>query len=903
MTARNPKLLVIVPLYRAPELIEGLFESLRSVADEVVELGARILFINDSPDDPGLSEALASATAAGLAGIDFELIGNTRNLGFVETSNRGLRQALEMGADALLMNSDVLVAPGALREIVEVAKSDPLIAVVSPRSNNATICNSPYGDRFRDYDYAEARAAHEAIVRYLPRVSYVPTAVGFCLYIRHGALEEFGLLDEVYGGGYNEENDFIMRCSRRGHRAVLANRAFVYHLGSISFEQSGEGRSPREIRNRKILDDRYPEYTRATERYYEGTDYLSQRLCSELLPDRQGRRSILFDCRNIGPYHNGTFELTKRLLSAFAAQYHDTFAIFVSCEEGAYEFHALDTIDNIEPIFEPDLEARYYGFAVRIAQPFSWHDLVEICGSAPISSFVMLDTIAMDCLNLDEQGLEALWRQMLNMASAVGFISQFSRDEFVRRLPLPASVTDFVTLCSTDVADYASAAVAGPPKDAERSILIIGNHFAHKNIRATVEHLRTAAKTHRIVVLGIDLPDEPDIASYKSGHLSNEAVDRLYAAASVVLFPSHNEGFGFPIMHALARHRPIVARNLPIFEEIRERTALRDNIHLCDSTRAMVDLALTYPAWQPERHAARPAQTWDRAAADLHDGLMRALSAFDARDLRRRLDGIDLCRKRLEAVEEADAAWLGRDQSQRARSVARTAATVRKARTVRSVSTDLLRRASWDAARLGRRLPFPRRPNAEDVLTALGALPEGPRLTLTSGRIDRLPVDAPSRVIFARDHLDAYSVRDLCIRLLEVSDRLAVGGVLFFAVSVAMRRQTLPIDAGSPRGVVILCANAGLRVTSVETVGPRIMVAAEKVRPWLDLAEGGDDERFVRDLYRAAFRRDIDEAGSVHVRALQAGASRASLAKRLFSSAERIGILTRSGARPRFGSG
>ena len=899
------QLLIIVPLYRAPELIEGLFANLRSVADEVTALGAQVVLINDSPDDAGLAAALASEAAAGLSTIDFEIMSNERNLGFVKSANRGLRLARDRRVDALLMNSDVLLAPGALVEMQAVSRGDPLIAVVGPRSNNATISNSPYAERFRDYDFAEALAAHEALLPHLPQVTYVPTAVGFCLYIRYVALAEFGVFDEIYGAGYNEENDFILRCSRNGYRAVLANRAFAFHLGSVSFDQSGEGRSSREAQNRIILDDRYPEYTRAIERYFESTEYRAQLLCSELLPNRNQNFSILFDCRNIGSYYNGTFEHARRIITAFSNIYSDKYRILIACDEEAYEFHQLGYIKNVNFVTVDDAKISCYSFCIRIGQPFEWSDLVDVCSSAPISGFLMLDTIAMDCLNLDEKGLERIWRQMLNVASLIGFNSRFTRDQFVHRFPLPDDVLDFVSLCSTDIADYEPPLPVTVQAGMPPCILVVGNHFKHKNVRATVALLKPAAKTQKIIVLGIDLTDEEDIVSYKSGFLSEEEVDQIYASATVVLFPSHYEGFGLPILHALARNIPVVARDLPVFREIRDRTECGANIHLCESTQAMVDLALSSPEWTAGGAPVEPVQSWDRAAIDLHEALMEATSRFDVRHLKRRLDSIDLCREWLDAVEEADAAWLGSDRSQtriRRDDLAKAGRTSGQQRSITSASMTLLRRVSWNAVRLRQRLPIPLARTAEDHFALQGTLPEGDRLTLSSSRIDHLSGDGEWAVIYARDHLDTFSVRDFCIRLLEVSDKLAMGGVVFFSVNVAARRQTLPIDASSPHGVGILCANAGLKVEAIETIGARILVAATKGQVWLDVPVDGDDhERFVRDLYRAAFRRDVDEYSKVYVEQLKAGASRLALAKKLFSSVERIGVLTRKGSRTRFG--
>jgi GT2 family glycosyltransferase len=64
----------------------------------------------------------------------------------------------------------------------------------------------------------------------------IPTAVGFCMYIRRGCLQETGFFDvQSFGLGYGEENDFCMRAAQNGWKHKLACDVFVYHVGSVSF--------------------------------------------------------------------------------------------------------------------------------------------------------------------------------------------------------------------------------------------------------------------------------------------------------------------------------------------------------------------------------------------------------------------------------------------------------------------------------------------------------------------------------------------------------------------------------------------------------------------------------------------------------------------------------------------
>ena len=245
--------LVAVPLYRQPHLLASLAAALTAMADELCAIGATVLLIDDSPDDVALAAELDRVVPILAAAVRVVRIRNPANLGFVRSANVALARARDAGQDVLLLNSDTLPRPGAFAEMVAVAALDPMTAVVSPRSDNATICNSPIQEDLRRDGGERAYAAHRAIERYLPRVSYVPTAVGFCLLIRHAMLAEFGLFDEIYGRGYHEENDFIRRCNRRGYRAVLANHAYVHHLGGASFAQTAEPTSARDAANHEIL--------------------------------------------------------------------------------------------------------------------------------------------------------------------------------------------------------------------------------------------------------------------------------------------------------------------------------------------------------------------------------------------------------------------------------------------------------------------------------------------------------------------------------------------------------------------------------------------------------------------------------------------------------------------------
>lgn len=60
----------------------------------------------------------------------------------------------------------------------------------------------------------------------------------------------------------------------------------------------------------------------------------------------------------------------------------------------------------------------------------------------------------------------------------------------------------------------------------------------------------------------------------KPGHVPNEQLPGLYAGARVLAMPSSYEGFGFPVLEAMAVGTPVVASNVSSLPEIAEDAAL-----------------------------------------------------------------------------------------------------------------------------------------------------------------------------------------------------------------------------------------------------------------------------------------------------------------------------------------
>lgn len=251
---------VIVPVYR------GLDETRRcieSATGGTCRTPFELVVIDDGSPDTGLREWLREGAAQGR----FTLLENETNLGFVATANRGM--ALHTDRDVVLLNSDTEVANDWLDRLRACAHREPDIGTATPFSNNATICSYPFegwdgglpgglGLARLDRMFADANAGC---------VVDLPTAVGFCMYIRRACLDEAGLFDERrFGRGYGEENDFCMRAAKRGWRSVLAADVFVFHEGGVSFSDE---RTALQKASMAALLEAHPDYTRRVREFQE----------------------------------------------------------------------------------------------------------------------------------------------------------------------------------------------------------------------------------------------------------------------------------------------------------------------------------------------------------------------------------------------------------------------------------------------------------------------------------------------------------------------------------------------------------------------------------------------------------------------------------------------------------
>jgi glycosyltransferase involved in cell wall biosynthesis len=113
----------------------------------------------------------------------------------------------------------------------------------------------------------------------------------------------------------------------------------------------------------------------------------------------------------------------------------------------------------------------------------------------------------------------------------------------------------------------------------ERIVLSVGALQRRKNTVRLVEAFERVPEPWRLVLVGtVGYGGEEILARVEqsprrksievAGYVDNATLELLYARASIFTFPSLDEGFGMPVLEAMARGVPVVASNRSAIPEV-----------------------------------------------------------------------------------------------------------------------------------------------------------------------------------------------------------------------------------------------------------------------------------------------------------------------------------------------
>jgi GT2 family glycosyltransferase len=296
--ARRAGTVAVFLNYRTPNETVRAVSSLQSSRTSVDGI---VVVDNGSTD--GSPQQLASA----LRGV--HLITSDTNLGFSGGCNLGIREALRLGAErVLLLNSDVVVPPDLLGALDGALRADRTLGIVGPvlvsaaaphRVESMGIRYSRLTGRMRHEGYGQDSATlRQAQTRMVSGVA------GCAMMVSREVFAAIGLLREEYFFGF-EDLDFCLRASAAGFRVACVGAAAVMHEGSTSIGRDSALRIYFATRNHLLVARRFAPSERFAAGWVQTASVLAFGLAHVLFTSEVPRR---------------------RGLKGFAAGVHDHFA-------------------------------------------------------------------------------------------------------------------------------------------------------------------------------------------------------------------------------------------------------------------------------------------------------------------------------------------------------------------------------------------------------------------------------------------------------------------------------------------------------------------------------------------------------------------------------------------------
>ncbi|MCB9461510.1 MAG: glycosyltransferase [Anaerolineaceae bacterium] len=206
------------------------------------------IIVVDNASDDGTPDYLKSLAARE---DRVKVILNDENRGFAAANNQGIQ--LAEGENVLLLNNDTIVTRGWLTGLGRYLR-DEKIGMVGPVTNfvgNAARIDVPY----KTVEDMET-FANDWMRDHHGESFEIDMLAMFCVAMRRSLIDEIGLLDESYGIGMFEDDDYAERTKAAGYDIICARDIFIHHHGQASF---------------KLLpEDEYQALWESNQSYYEG---------------------------------------------------------------------------------------------------------------------------------------------------------------------------------------------------------------------------------------------------------------------------------------------------------------------------------------------------------------------------------------------------------------------------------------------------------------------------------------------------------------------------------------------------------------------------------------------------------------------------------------------------------
>ena len=204
--------------------------------------------------------------------FNLTILRNEKNLGFSGGQNKGIKFAIENGADFVnILNNDTIVDPNLITELLNGFNDN--VAIVVPKIYFAK-GHEYHKDRYKkdelgkviwyaggfvDWNniFGKHRGVDEIDKGQYDTQKETELATGCCMVVSRQAIEKVGVFDDKFFL-YYEDGDLCMRIKKAGFKIMFVPKGKLWHLNAASTGGSGSALQDYYIsRNRMLFGFRY----------------------------------------------------------------------------------------------------------------------------------------------------------------------------------------------------------------------------------------------------------------------------------------------------------------------------------------------------------------------------------------------------------------------------------------------------------------------------------------------------------------------------------------------------------------------------------------------------------------------------------------------------------------------
>jgi glycosyltransferase involved in cell wall biosynthesis len=177
-----------------------------------------------------------------------------------------------------------------------------------------------------------------------------------------------------------------------------------------------------------------------------------------------------------------------------------------------------------------------------------------------------------------------LYRRFADTAKTIITVSEFSKKELIRWCNIPSErIKVIYSGCEHILSEPADRGILRRERVGQRPyVFAVGSHSAHKNVAAVLELADMLDRMgHDLVIAGGSYARVFRAVHYQTpasvhwlGFVTNAELRALYEQASLFVFPSLYEGFGFPPLEAMACGCPVLLSRAASLPELGGESAL-----------------------------------------------------------------------------------------------------------------------------------------------------------------------------------------------------------------------------------------------------------------------------------------------------------------------------------------